>query len=143
MNVTTHDHGAFLSRVALGLVLLAHSVWLKGVVYTLPGTARFFGSIGLPASAAYLVFAIEVVAGAALIVGYRVRLASAMVLPVLLGAAWVHRANGWLFTNEGGGWEYPLFLVAIALAQLFLGPGAWAIETSAGRRRSTTVEAQS
>ncbi|MDX1517303.1 MAG: hypothetical protein R3288_10710, partial [Woeseiaceae bacterium] len=40
---------------------------------------------------------------------------------------WAHSANGWLFTNEGGGWEYPLFLAAIAGAQVLLGAGAFAL----------------
>ena len=31
----------------------------------------------------------------------------------------VHGANGWLFTNKGGGWEYPAFQ-AISLVALYL-----------------------
>jgi len=126
--MNTNAHGALITRVGLGIVLLAHSLWLKAVVFTLPGTAEFFRSIGLPGVAAYVVFAIEAVAGVALIAGYRVRLASAAVIPVLLGATWAHSANGWLFTNANGGWEYPLFLTAIATAQIFLGAGSYALE---------------
>jgi putative oxidoreductase len=123
-----HSYGALISRIGLGIVLLAHSVYLKAVVYTLPGTAGFFTSIGLPGTLAYLVFAVEAVAGVALIVGYKVRLASLAVVPVLLGASWAHLANGWLFTNPGGGWEYPLFLAVVAVAQIFLGAGCYAVD---------------
>lgn len=119
--------GPFVTRVALGIVLLMHGVYLKLVVYTLPGTASFFASIGLPGWSAYLVFAIEAIAGVALIVGYRTRLAALAALPVLIGATWTHAASGWLFTNSGGGWEYPAFLAAAALAQFFAGPGAFAL----------------
>ena len=129
MNSRAYDYGALISRVALGLVLLAHSVYLKLVVYTLPGTAQFFASIGLPASSAYIVFAVEALAGVGLIVGYYVRVAAALAIPILLGATWVHSANGWLFTNGGGGWEYPMFLASIAVAQIFLGPGALNLPT--------------
>ena len=137
-----HNHGALISRVGLGIVLLAHSVYLKAVVYTLPGTASFFASIGLPGALAYLVFAVETVAGVALIVGYKVRLASLAVVPVLLGASWVHLANGWLFTNEGGGWEYPLFLAAVAVAQTFLGAGSYAVDNRSRNERHRLVDAR-
>ena len=52
----------FILRVTLGSVLLAHSVYLKLMVFTLPGTAQFFASIGLPGIFAYAVFAVEAVA---------------------------------------------------------------------------------
>lgn len=41
-------YGALLLRVSLGVMFLAHSLLLKGVTYTLPGTAKFFESLGLP-----------------------------------------------------------------------------------------------
>lgn len=121
--------GLFLVRFSLGLVLVAHSLYLKLVVYTLPGTAAFFGSVGLPAALAYVVFAIEAVAGLLLIVGYRTSVAAAAVVPILLGASWVHWSNGWLFTNTGGGWEYPALLAVLATAQALLGSGAPALST--------------
>lgn len=120
--------GPLVTRVSLGVMLIAHSLYLKGVVYSLAGTAAFFQSIGLPGWTAYAVFAVELVAGVALIVGYQVRLAAAAVIPVMIGATWAHRSAGWLFSNEGGGWEYPLFLTAILVAQVFLGAGAYALE---------------
>ncbi len=129
MTTGTPAHGALVTRVSLGLVLVAHSLYLKLVVFTLPGTAQFFVSLGLPAATAYAIFAIEALAGVALVLGYRVQLAAAAVVPVLLGAAWAHWSNGWLFTNDGGGWEYPAFLAAVAVAQVFLGAGSYAIDT--------------
>lgn len=128
-------NGAFIMRVSLGAVLLAHSVYLKLVVYSLPGTAQFFTSIGLPGVAAYAVFLIEVVAGIALLLGVNTRLFAAIMVPVLLGATWAHWANGWLFTNNGGGWEYPLFLAMVALAQTGLGEGSYALSTKWQRQK--------
>ena len=124
------EYGPFITRISLGAVLIAHSVYLKLMVFTLPGTAQFFASLGLPAFSAYLVFAVETVAGIALLLGYQTRLAAAVMIPVLLGATWAHSSAGWLFTNSGGGWEYPLFLATIALAQVFLGSGAFALSFS-------------
>ena len=119
--------GTLLLRVALGAMFLAHSVYLKGVVYTLAGTAQFFVSIGLPGPLAYVVFALEAIGGVLLILGVRTRWVAAVLAPVLIGAAWAHAENGWLFTNAGGGWEYPVFLLFAVLAQALLGSGALAL----------------
>lgn len=125
--------GAFLLRVALGVMFIAHSVWLKAFVFTLPGTAQFFQSLGLPAALAYAVFAAEAIGGVLLILGVQVRGVAAALVPVLAGAAWAHAGNGWLFTNAGGGWEYPVFLAVAAVAQSLLGEGAFALSSRAPR----------
>ena len=126
--------GALLLRVSLGLVYIAHGLYLKLFVFTLPGTAAFFESIGLPGFTAYVVFAAETVGGVALVFGVHARWAALALVPVALGATWAHLGAGWLFTNEGGGWEYPLFLATATLAQFLLGDGAYALRTS-GRAR--------
>ena len=123
MKLLIPEAGALITRISLGIVLLGHSVYLKIFVFGLPGTAQYFESIGLPAMLAYAVFGIEAAAGIALILGYRVRLAAAAVVPILLGATWTHWENGWLFTNSGGGWEYPLVLATLALGQALSGGG--------------------
>ena len=127
---------ASILRAALGIVLMAHSLYLKMVVYTLAGTAQFFGSIGLPEILAYIVFFVEAVAGIALLLGFKTRLFSALVIPILLGATWVHSANGWLFNNAGGGWEYPLLLTIMAVAQLGMGDGKYTISTYISSKHS-------
>ncbi len=119
-----HDHAALLLRVSLGMVLIAHSVYLKLMIFTLAGTAQFFSTIGLPGWLAYVVFAMEVIGGTLLILGYRVRIVALALLPILLGATWAHWGNGWLFTATNGGWEYPLFLAAISATVALLGGGA-------------------
>ncbi|VUD41860.1 Putative oxidoreductase CatD [Thalassocella blandensis] len=128
MNIHTNAaFGTFILRIALGLVLLAHSVYLKLFVFTLPGTAQFFGSLGLPEFLAYVVFAAEAIGGIALIIGFKTNLVALALIPVLLGATWAHLGSGWLFTNPGGGWEYPLLLVVIAGVQALLGNGSFAL----------------
>lgn len=124
------DYGIALLRISLGLMFIAHSVLLKYFTYTLPGTAAFFESIGLPGVLAYPVFAMEAVGGVLLVLGIGTRYAAAALIPVLIGAAWAHGANGWVFSNAGGGWEYPLYLVVLATAQTLLGSGAWALSTA-------------
>ena len=51
-------------------------------------------------------------------------------IPVLLGATWVHSGNGWVFSSEGGGWEFPLFWAVIQGAIALLGSGAYALKRS-------------
>ena len=130
MNTNFNPYGALVMRVSLGVVLIAHSLYLKMMVFSLAGTASYFDSIGLPSWFAYAVFIVEVVTGVLLIIGYKTRLAAAIVVPVLLGATWAHSGNGWLFTAENGGWEYPLFLSLIAVSVALTGPGAIALEAN-------------
>ena len=107
--------GATLLRVALGIMFIAHSVVLKYFTFTLAGTAQYFVSIGLPGFLAYVVFALEAIGGVLLVLGIRTRWVALGLVPVLLGAMWVHLGNGWVFNAPNGGWEYPLFLVVISL----------------------------
>jgi putative oxidoreductase len=124
------DHaewGALLLRVALGGLFLAHA-GLKLFVFTPAGTAGFFASVGLPGPLAYLVILAEVAGGLALILGLWTRVVSLALLPVLLGAiATVHAANGFWFTAQGGGWEYPAFWAVALVVQSLLGAGALAV----------------
>ena len=124
---TLQDYGIAILRIALGVMFLAHGL-LKVLVFTLPGTAGFFESVGFPGFAAYIVAPAEVLAGVALIVGFRTRLVAAATIPLLIGALSVHAGNGWVFSSANGGWEYPAYLVVAAIAQALLGSGALAVE---------------
>lgn len=116
--------GPTLLRISLGIVFLVHSLYLKVMVFTVPGTVAFFQSLGLPAIAAYGTMAAEIIGGALLILGVGVRPVAAVLAVVALGATWAHSGYGWLFTNEGGGFEYPLFLAVASAVQVLLGAGA-------------------
>jgi len=107
-------------------MFIAHAL-LKVFVFTLPGTVQFFESLGLPGSLAYVTFAAELVGGAMLVLGIGTRWVAALLIPVLLGAVWVHAPNGWLFSAPKGGWEYPAFLSVAAFVQALLGDGAYAL----------------
>lgn len=119
-----------LLRVALGAMFLAHSLVLKLFVFTLPGTAQFFTTIGLPGWLAYLVFAFEAVGGVLLVLGVQTRWVALALLPILLGATWAHSGNGWMFGYPNGGWEYPLYLGLLSFVQVLLGDGLYALSPS-------------
>ena len=122
-------HGVTLLRVSLGLMYLAHSVVLKLMTFGLAGTAGYFQSIGLPGWLAYATFAAEAGGGVLLILGIQARWVALALTPALLGAIiFAHAGNGWVFTAPGGGWEYPLYLLVLSLAQVLLGDGAYALK---------------
>lgn len=123
----TAPYAALVLRVSLGVMYMAHSLVLKHFMYTLPGTAQFFTSIGLPAALAYLTFWGELVGGVALLAGIGTRIVALGLIPILLGATWVHAGNGWVFSAANGGWEYPVFLIAASLVAALLGDGKYAV----------------
>lgn len=120
------EYAATILRVAVGAMFLAHGL-LKLLVFTLPGTAGFFESVGFPGAFAYIVTFAEIGGGLMLIAGLYVRAVNLALLPVLLGALFVHWSAGWVFSNANGGWEYPAFLIATSLASALLGPGKYAL----------------
>lgn len=121
--------GAALLRVALGTMWITHAL-LKVLVFTLPGAAKFFDSVGLAGWLVYPVVAVEIAGGLAILLGFYGRQASLLLAPILVVAAWVHWPNGWVFSNANGGWEYPVFLLAASLAHWLLGDGRWAARRS-------------
>ena len=125
-DVRSTAYAALLLRVALGTLFVAHAL-LKYFVFTLPGTAAFFTSIGLPGVLGYVVFAAELIGGVLLIAGVATRTVAIALIPVLLGATWAHAGNGWLFTSANGGWEYPAFWTVALAVQALLGSGAYAV----------------
>jgi len=127
------QYAALLLRLSLGTMFIAHAL-LKYFVFTLPGTAQFFESIGLPAALGYATFAVELVGGVLLVLGVQVRWVALALIPILLGATWAHAGNGWLFSAPKGGWEYPAFWTVTLFVQALLGEGAYALRpASAGR----------
>ena len=121
------DQGALLLRLGLGVMFIAHAL-LKLFVFTLPGTAQFFGSLGLPPFLGYVTFAAELVGGAMLVLGVYARQVALALVPILIGATWAHWGSGWVFSAPNGGWEYPAFLTLAAVVQYLIGDGAFALK---------------
>ena len=116
-------YAAFILRLSLGIMFIAHGL-LKVLVFTMPGTAQFFESVGFPGWLAYPVALFEIGGGAFLIAGIATRIVSVLFVPILLGALWVHAGNGWVFSSANGGWEYVVFLIVAISVQALLGNGA-------------------
>lgn len=121
-------YAILLMRVSMGLLFLAHAC-LKLFVFKLDGTVVFFESLGLPGFMAYIAIIMEVVGGAMLVGGMYVRLVALILSLDLWGAVFmVHGKAGFWFTNQGGGWEYPVFWILMLYALALLGSGAYSYD---------------
>ncbi len=130
----TAPYAAFVLRASLGVMFIAHAL-LKYSVFTLPGTAKFFESLGLPGPLAYATFFAELIGGALILTGLGTRWVALALVPVLLGATWAHAGNGWVFSAPNGGWEYPAFLAVAAVVQALLGDGKFAVSSLIPNRK--------
>ncbi len=94
--------------------------------------------MGVPASGVTgpLTAFVELLGGAALIVGLLTRLAALGLVVDMAGAIlFVHFKNGFFAPT---GYEYPLTLLAVSIAVLIAGPGAWAIDNNFAHRIRTS-----
>jgi putative oxidoreductase len=123
-------YAALLLRVTMGVMFLAHGLLLKVLTFGFAGTMGFFGSLGYPPVFGAIVAVAEVAGGIALILGVWTRLVSLLFLPIMIGAVILHLPAGWLFTAQGGGWEFPAFWTVALLVQAGLGAGAHALDVS-------------
>jgi mono/diheme cytochrome c family protein/uncharacterized membrane protein YphA (DoxX/SURF4 family) len=129
VDFATAPYAVFFLRLCLGIMFIAHAT-LNGIS-TLQQTKAFFRSIGLPGWFVHVIIAVELVGGACLILGIVPRYVALLLIPEILGTiVMVHGKNGWLFSNRGGGWEFPAFWAAALFVLFLLGDGAFALVPS-------------
>lgn len=125
------DLTSAILRVAVGITMLAHG-WNH--VYgggKLPGTARWFASIGFRHSKVHALLASlgELVAGTLLIAGLLTPLAAASVVGTMLVALIAnHRKNGYFIFRPGEGYEYVLMITLVSLAIGAVGGGRLSLD---------------
>ena len=137
-HLDTVPYATLVLRAALGIMFIAHAM-LKYAVFTLPGTVKFFESIGLPGPLAYVTFFAELIGGVLILAGIGTRWVALSLVPVLLGATWAHSGNGWLFNAPNGGWEYPAFLTVSTIVLALLGDGAYSVRSLFGNQNSKST----
>ncbi|MGY1883931.1 DoxX family protein [Blastococcus sp. SYSU DS0753] len=131
------DLALLLARVAVGLTFVAHG-WQKLFTNGIDGTAAFFDQVGVPAAqaAAWFAAVVELVGGAALVVGLAVPAAGLLLLVDMIGAfVFVHAGAG-LFVEQGGS-ELVLALGAAALLLAAIGAGRFSVDHLLTSRRRT------
>jgi putative oxidoreductase len=125
------DLALLVLRVVLGIIMIVHG-WAK--VTDLGGTIEGFTGMGIPLPAVAAVFSTvaEFFGGLLILAGAFTDIAAILIVIDMLGAiTFVHAKNGFLISE--GGVEWPLALVAMALAIALAGPGRYAVGRTAGR----------
>src|ERR1700751_5318163 len=127
--MTAYDLGLLILRLVLGLTLAAHGFNKFFGGGRIPGTARWFESIGMKHGTFQAVVAAstEISAGLGLAAGLLTPIPAAGFVALMLVAAWtVHRPNRFFIVKEG--WEYNLILAASAVAVATIGPGKFSLD---------------
>ncbi|NUP68399.1 MAG: DoxX family protein [Nonomuraea sp.] len=127
MKRTLFDVAALISRVVLGVIFVAHG-WQKwqGGLGAAAGQFREMG-VPMPELSAGFATIVELVGGVLLILGLLVRPVALLLLIDMIGAiVFVHAGHGVL--SQGGGWELPGALGALALLFAALGGGRFGID---------------
>jgi putative oxidoreductase len=113
----------------LGLTLAAHGLNKFFGGGRIPGTARWFESIGMKPGTFHAAVAAstETAAGLGLAAGLLTPIPAAGFVSLMLVAAWtVHRPNGFFIVKEG--WEYNLVLAVSAVAIATIGAGRLSLD---------------
>jgi putative oxidoreductase len=134
---TTDDSAMTILRLVAGVVFFAHGAqktlgWFGG--YGFSGTMGFFTNVmHIPAPFAFLAICAEFLGGIGLILGLLGRVAAfGIACDMVVAVVMVHRHFGlfanWAGNQKGEGIEYHLLALAICLAIMIKGSGAFSID---------------
>jgi len=133
---TNPDAAPAILRLTLGTVFFAHGAqkmlgWWGGRGFS--ATMSGFEHTGIPAVFAFLAIVAEFFGAIGLILGLLGRVAAfGLACVMVVAIAKVHAVNG-LFMNWGGqqkgeGFEYHVLVLAITVAIMIAGSGAWSVD---------------
>jgi len=148
---TNNDAAITILRLVLGVVFFAHGAQKALGLFGGPGfssTIGFFQQIGIPAWLAVLAIAAEFLGGLGLLVGFLTRIAAlGIIVNMVVAILMVHSRVGffmnWSGKQPGEGYEFHLLAIALGLAILIKGAGAFSVDrilaTQTPARRLGTV----
>jgi putative oxidoreductase len=128
-----YNFALLVLRVTFGLMMFAHGYnhFFRGG--RIPGTGRWFESLGMRPGRLHAIFAstTEVVAGLMFAAGLLTPFAAAGFVGLMAVAiATLHRKNGFFIVKEG--WEYTGLIAVVAVCVSLLGPGEWSLDDAFG-----------
>jgi putative oxidoreductase len=129
------DIAALVLRASLGGTMIAHGWNHAFGGGRLPGTARWFESIGIRPGRVHALLATvtELGAGVLLLAGLLNALAAAAVAGTMVVALVAnHLRNGFFVFRPGEGYEYVLMIILVSCALAALGPGRASLDHLAG-----------
>jgi putative oxidoreductase len=129
-NFKHKDLGLLIQRVSIGILILLHGI------ANLTSDYSFIKSLlisnGIPKFIAYSVFIGEIIAPIVIIIGWRVRFASLILVFNMLVAILMAHSTDIFTLNQFGGWGIELQGIYLfnAIVIFLLGAGKYAISTS-------------
>jgi putative oxidoreductase len=133
------EASTLILRVMLGITFFVHGlVKFQGGIENIVG---WFDSIGLPGALAYVVASVEMIGGAALVLGLGSRIVSALLALLMIGATIkVKLAIGFLGNGQMAGYELDLALMAMAVFIAINGSKMFALDQLIfkGQKEETT-----
>jgi putative oxidoreductase len=133
--MTSVNIATLILRLVVGGTMMAHGWNHAFGGGKLPGTARWFESIGIRPGRLHALFATatELGAGALLVLGLLTPLAAAGVVGTMVVALVAnHAKNGFFIFRPGEGYEYVLMITLVSCAIGALGGGGWSLDHVAG-----------
>jgi putative oxidoreductase len=118
-----------LLRIVVGPTMAAHGYNKFFGGGRIPGTARWFDSMGMRPGRfhALLAASMEMGSGILFALGLLTPFAAAGIVGLMFVAAWtVHKENGFFIVKSG--FEYNLVIATVAVAVATAGPGEWALD---------------
>jgi putative oxidoreductase len=114
-------------RVAGGITLALHGYQKFFMGGRIPGTARWFESLGMRPGKlhAYTAACTEITAGLGFAAGLFTPLDAAGCCGIMFVAYWTHRGKFFVFKD---GWEYNLMLGLTFVLVAVIGPGEWSLD---------------
>lgn len=135
------DLVTLIGRIVLGVIFIAHG-YQKFAQWGIDGTAADFAEIGVPAPtlAAWYAALVELVGGAALVLGFALPVAGVLLALDMVGALiFVHLSRGFFITSGVFGYEFVLALAAATLVVGFNG-GRFTLDRILFRNRARAAE---
>lgn len=144
---TRDDSVIAILRLTLGVLFIAHGSQNMLGSFGGPGfveTLNSFETMGIPRTLGVLAIAAEFFGGIALIVGFLGRVAALGIMTnMVVAIAMVHAQHGffmnWTGTQAGEGYEYHLLTIAMALALVIRGSGAFSADLTLTRNMEPRV----
>jgi putative oxidoreductase len=116
-------------------MLLPHA-WPKFVTFGAGGVAASLARRGIEPSLtfAYVIMFVELVGGICVAIGLLTRPFAALCLIEMIVIAFkAHMPNGWSFTVQGGGAEFPVMWAILFLVILIRGGGPYSVDRALGK----------
>lgn len=128
-------------RIVTGFLFAAHG-WQKFNEFTIAGTQASFAQMGVPAAnlVAPVIATLELVGGAALILGVLTRVFGVLLAADMLGALVLVHAPAGIFAATGG-YELVLILAAAALTVALVGAGKVSVDKALFGRSGSKLSA--